>query len=42
MDLDGREGEEKLGGIVREESVIRMYYVKKTIFNERKKIMVYI
>ena len=32
VDLDGRDGGEELGGVEGEETVIRIYYVRKNIF----------
>lgn len=38
MDLDGRGGKEKLGGVEGREIIIRIYCaIKKSIFNKRKK-----
>lgn len=36
MNLDGRGIEEELVGIEEKETVIRIYYMRRTIFNKRK------
>lgn len=40
VDLDGRAGGKKLGGVEGGSTIIRIYYVRKmTIFNKRKKYL---
>ena len=37
MDLGGRGGREELGEVGRGETIIRIYYMKKSIFNKKGK-----
>lgn len=38
VDLDGGQGREELGGVEGGETVTRIYYVRKTIFNKKLQV----